>query len=92
MKVAQKSGLKLCATDEQDTAIQSMVIPCPSESVDQITSRLSKKAIQVSKTLLRRRFKEAEVQSMRSTSKPLLTSDHTKKRDLNGLLKDVNWN
>ena len=93
VEVIQKSGRKRCTTEKQDAAIQSMVAQHPTESVDQITSRLSKKGIEVSKTTLRRRFKEAGVQSMRPTSKPLLTSDHIKKR-LEWAIKhkDVNWN
>ena len=93
VEVIQKSGRKRCTTEKQDAAIQSMVAQHPTESVGQITSRLSKKGIEVSKTTLRRRFKEAGVQSMRPTSKPLLTSDHIKKR-LEWAIKhkDVNWN
>ena len=72
VEVIQKSGRKPCTTEKQDATIQSMV--------GQITSRLSKKGIEVSKTTLRRRFKAAGVQSMRPTSKPLLTSDHIKKK------------
>ena len=93
MEVIQKSARKRCITEKQDAAIQSMVAQHPTESVGQITSRLSKKGIEVSKTTLRRRFKEDDVQSMRPTSKPLLTSDHIKKR-LEWAIKhkDVNWN
>ena len=64
MELIQKSGRKRCTTEKQDAAIQSMVAQYSIESVDQITSRLSKKGIEVSKTTLRRRFKEAGVQSM----------------------------
>ena len=45
------------------------------ESVGQIAFRLSQKDITISKTTLRRRFKEAGVHSMKPTSKPLLMSD-----------------
>ncbi|CAF4840827.1 unnamed protein product, partial [Rotaria sp. Silwood1] len=70
-----------------------MVAQHPTESLDQIGFRLSKKGIKVSKTTLRKRFKEAGVQSMKPTSKPLLTSDHIQKR-LKWAIehKDVNWN
>ena len=79
-EVIQKSGRKRCTTEKQDAAIQSMVAQHTTESVGQITSRLSKKGIEVSKTALRRIFKEAGVQSMRPTSEPLLTGDHIKKK------------
>ena len=93
MEVIQKSGGKQCTTEKQDAAIQSMVTQHPTESVGQITCRLSKKGIQVTKTALRRRFKEAGVQLMRPTSKPLLTSDHIKKSFEWAIKhKDVNWN
>ncbi|CAF3005901.1 unnamed protein product [Rotaria sp. Silwood2] len=93
VEVIQKSGRKRCTTEKQDTAIQSMVAQHPTESLDQIAFRLSKKGIKVSLTTLRRRFKEAGVQSMKPTSKPLLTSDHIQKR-LKWAIehKDVNWN
>ena len=57
-----------------------MVTQHPTESTGQIAFRLSKKGINISETTLRRRFKEAGVQSMRPTSKPLLTNGHIKKR------------
>ena len=93
VEVIQKSGRKRCTTEKKDAAIQSMVAQHSTKSVGQMTSRLSKKGIEVSKTTLRRTFKEANVQSMRPTSKPLLTSDHIKKR-LEWAIKhkDVNWN
>ena len=70
-----------------------MVAQPSAESVGQIAFRLSQKDIKISKTTLRRRFKEAGVQSMKPTSKPLLTSKHIKKR-LQWALQhqDVDWN
>ena len=63
-----------------------MVAQHLTESVDQIASTLSTKGIQVSKTKLRRKFKEAGVQSMRSTFNLLLASNYIKNKDLNRLL------
>ena len=60
--------------------IQSMVAQHSIESVGQIAFRLSQKDIKISKTTLRRRFKEAGVHSMKPTSKPLLTSDDILKK------------
>ena len=59
VEVIQKSGRKRCTTEKQDAVIQSMVAQHPTESVGQITSRLSKKGIEVSKTTLRKRFKSS---------------------------------
>ena len=80
VEVIQKSGRKQCTAEKQDAAIQSMVAQHPVESTGRIASRLSKKGIQVNKTALKRRFKEVGVQSMRPTSKPLLTTNHIKKK------------
>ncbi|CAF4164580.1 unnamed protein product [Rotaria sp. Silwood2] len=93
VEVIQKSGRKRSTTEKQDTIIQSMVAQRPTESVGQIAYRLSKKRIKISETTLRRRFEEAGVQSMKPTSKPLLTNDHIKKR-LQWAIKhkDVDWN
>jgi transposase len=93
VQVIQKSGRKRSTTEKQDDIIQSMVAQHPTESLGQIAFRLSKKGIQISETTLRRRFKEAGVQSMKPTSKPLLTTDHIKKR-LKWALQhqDVDWN
>jgi hypothetical protein len=63
-----------------DTVIQSVVAQHASEPASQIAARLSKKGINISKSTLRRRFKEAGIQSMKLTSKPLLTDAHIKKR------------
>ena len=59
---------------KQYATIQSMVAQCSIESVGQIAFRLSRKDIEISKTTLRQRFKEADVHSIKPTSKPLLTS------------------
>ena len=75
-----QSSRKRSTTEKQDDVIQSMVTQHPTESARQIAFRLSKKGINISETTLRRRFKDAGVQSMRSTSKSLLTNDHIKKR------------
>ncbi|CAF2551455.1 unnamed protein product [Rotaria sp. Silwood2] len=93
VEVIQKSGRKRSTTEKQDTIIQSMVAQHPTESVGQIAYRLSKKGIKTSETTLRRRFEEAGVQSMKPTSKPLLTNDDIKKR-LQWAIKhkDVDWN
>jgi len=50
------------------------------ESVGPIAFGLSQKDIKISKTTLRRKFKEAGVHSMKPTSKPLLTSDDILKK------------
>jgi transposase len=93
VEVAQKSGRQRSTTEKQDAIIQSMVAQHPAESVGLIAFRLSKKCIKISETTLRRRFKEAGVQSMKPTSKLLLTSDHIKKR-LQWAIQhqDVDWN
>ena len=80
IEIIQKCGRKRSTTEKQDDVIQSMVTQHPTESTGQIAFRLSKKDINISETALRRRFKEAGVQSMRPTSKPLLTNGHIKKR------------
>jgi transposase len=93
MEFIQKSGRKRSTTEKQDDIIQSMVAQHPTESVGQMAFRLSKKGINISETTLRRRFMEAGVQSMKPTSKPLLTSYHIKKR-LQWAIEhqDVDWN
>jgi len=93
IEIIQKSGRKRCTTEKQDDIIQSMVAQYPTESAGQIAFRLSKKGIKISETTLKRRFKEAGVQSMKPTSKPLLTSDHIKKR-LEWAIRhqDIDWN
>jgi hypothetical protein len=70
-----------------------MVAQHSTESAGQIACRLSRKGIKISETTLRRRFKEAGVQSMKPASKPLLTNDHIRKR-LQWAIKhkDVDWN
>ncbi|CAF2995742.1 unnamed protein product [Rotaria sp. Silwood2] len=93
VEVVQKSGRKRSTTEKQDVIIQSMVDQHPTESVGQIAFRLSKKGIKISETTLRRRFKEAGVQSMKPTSKSLLTNDHIKKRlEWATQHQDVDWN
>ncbi len=67
-------------TGKQDATIQSMGAQQSTEFVRQIAFRLSKKGIKISKTTLRRRFKEAGVLAMKPTSKPLLTSDDILKK------------
>ena len=80
IEIIRKSGRKRSTTEKQDNVIQSMIIQHPTESTGQIAFRLSKKGINISETTLRRRFKEAGVQSMRPICKPFLTNDHIKKR------------
>ena len=80
IEIIQKSGRERSTTEKQDDVIQSMVTQHPTESAGPIAFRLSKKGINISKTTLRRRFKEAGVQSLRPICKPLLTNDHIKKR------------
>ncbi|CAF3347673.1 unnamed protein product [Rotaria socialis] len=80
VEVIQKPGRNRSTTGKQDMVIQSMVAQHPTESTGQIAARLSNKGINVSKTTLRRRFKEAGILSMKPTSKPLLTSGHIKKK------------
>jgi len=93
VEVLQKSGRKRSTTEKQDAIIQSVVAQHPTESVGQIASRLSNKGITTSETTLRRRFEEAGVQSMKPTSKPLLTSSHINKRLQWAIQhKDVDWN
>ncbi|CAF1219446.1 unnamed protein product [Rotaria sordida] len=93
IEIIQKSGRKRSTTEKQDDIIQSMVAQHPTESARQIAFRLSKKGIKISETTLRRRFKEAGLQSMKPTSKPLLTGDHIKKR-LQWAIQhqDIDWN
>ena len=57
-----------------------MVAQHTTESAGQIAVRLSSKGIRVSESTLRRRFKEAGIQSMKPTAKPLLSNDHIKRR------------
>jgi len=57
-----------------------MVVQHSAESVGQIVFRLSQKDIKITKTTPRRIFKEAGVHLMKSTSKPLLTSDDILKK------------
>ena len=92
-EIIQRSGRKRSTTEKQDDVIQSMVTQHPTESTRQISFRLSKKGINISETTLRRKFKEASVQSMRPTFKPLLTNDHIKKR-LQWAIQhqDIDWN
>lgn len=93
VEVLQKTGRKRLTTDKQDMMIQSMIAQHPTESTAQIAARLSKKGVSISTTTLRRRFKEAGFESMKPTSKPLLTNDHIEKR-FNWALqhKDMDWN
>lgn len=93
IQVTQKSGRKRCTTEKQDNKIQSMVAQHPTESLGQIAFRLSKKGVKISEATLRRRFKEAGIQSMKPSSKPLLTSNHIKTRYQWAMQhQDVNWN
>ncbi len=72
-------------TGKQDATIQSMVAQQSTEFVHQITFKLSKKGIKISKTTLRRRFKQSDVLSMKPTSKPLLPNDDILKKDSSGI-------
>jgi transposase len=93
VEVVQKSDHKRSTTEKQDAIIQSIAAQYPTESAGQIACRLSKKGINISETTLRRRFKEAGVQSMKPSSKPLLTDDHVKKRLQWAIQhKYVDWN
>ncbi|CAF4523682.1 unnamed protein product, partial [Rotaria sp. Silwood2] len=93
IEIIQKSGRKRSTTEKQDDTIQSMIAQHPTESTRQIAVRLSKKGVKISKTTLRRRFKEAGLQLMKPTSKPLLTADHIKKRlEWTIQHQDVDWN
>jgi transposase len=93
VQVIEKSGRKRSTTEKPDGVIQSVVAQHSTESAKQIAFRLSKKGIKISETTLRRRLKEAGIQSMKPTSKPLLTNGHIQKR-LQWAIQHqhVNWN
>ena len=80
VEVQQKTGRSQSTTEKQDMMIKSMVVQHPTESAGQIAVRLSSKGIRVIESTLRRRFKEAGIQSMKPTAKPLLSNDHIKRR------------
>ncbi|UJR19454.1 hypothetical protein I4U23_022585 [Adineta vaga] len=50
VEVEQKSGRKQSTTQKQDAIIQSVVAQYPTESVNQIAFKLSKKGIKISQT------------------------------------------
>ncbi|CAF4089258.1 unnamed protein product [Rotaria magnacalcarata] len=93
LEVKQKSGPKRSTTEKQGAMIQSIVAPRSIESACQIAVRLSEKGRNISEAALRRRFKEAGVQSMTPTFKSLLSSDHIKKK-FEWAIKhtDIDWN
>ena len=84
VEVQQKTGRSRSTTEKQDMVIKSMVAQHSTESAGQIAVTLSSKGIWVSKSTLRRRFKEAGIQLMKPTAKPLLNNDHIKKTRMGG--------